>query len=332
MVKVRDVRFDTLKGILILCVLYRHFIQRDMSVDVVSISTANFVHLFTMPLFVFISGYFTRHVNDAKKYWNGILGIFETYVVFQLIKGILYHYSIYELIAFPAPMMWYMLALIYWKALYYVLCRFNVKVNGWIVLFFVILTLIAGFIPFMGRAFAISRFIYFAPWFFLGIMMQKVNIIDEVNQRLSRSLAWIIMAFALIVTVLAALFHFNELADIFRGGEPYPTSNQWLFVVCRLLSYGVSFFTSVAVIRLLAVPNKILETCGIDSLKFYMFQGLGLMAVGAMPVPWNFPLALVYATVVAVLIFFFNKTKLSDFAIRPINYVVNHIKSKKQDK
>ena len=144
--------------------------------------------------------------------------------------------------------------------------------------------------------------------------------------------AWIIMAFALIVTVLAALFHFNELADIFRGGEPYPTSNQWLFVVCRLLSYGVSFFTSVAVIRLLAVPNKILETCGIDSLKFYMFQGLGLMAVGAMPVPWNFPLALVYATVVAVLIFFFNKTKLSDFAIRPINYVVNHIKSKKQDK
>ena len=332
MEKTRDVRFDTLKGLLILCVLYRHFIQRDMSVDIASISSMNFVHLFTMPLFVFISGYFTRHVDDAKKYWIGILGIFETYVVFQLIKGILYHYTIYELIAYPAPMMWYLLALIYWKALYFVLHRLNVKVNGWIVLIFLILTLVAGFLPFIGRAFAISRFIYFAPWFFLGIVSQRVNIIDEIKKRVSKPIAWGIMAFALIGTVLAALFHFDELADIFRGGEPYPTTNQGLFMVYRLLSYGVSFLTSVAVVRLFALPNRILEICGLDSLKFYMFQGLGLMAVGAMSVPWNFPLALVYATVVAVLIFFFNKTKLSDFAIRPVNYVVNLFKSKKQDK
>lgn len=327
--KVRDVRFDTLKGILILCVLYRHFIQRDMSVDVASISSANFVHLFTMPLFVYISGCFTRHVDNIKKYWIGILGIFETYIVFQLIKGLLYHYSIYELIAVPAPMMWYMLALIYWKALYFVLCRFNVKVNGWIVLFFVVLSLAAGFLPFIGREFAISRFIYFAPWFFLGIITQKVNIIDEIRQRVSKLTSWTVLAFALIGTVLAAVFHFNELADIFRGGEPYPITNQGLFMVYRLLSYFVSFFVSVAIIRLLAIPNKVLEICGLDSLKFYMFQGLGLMAVGAMPVPWNFPLALVYATVVAVLIFFFNKTKLSDFAIRPITYTVDLIKSRK---
>ena len=77
------------------------------------------------------------------------------------------------------------------------------------------------------------------------------------------------------------------------------------------------------------MPKHIGLLKGIDSLKFYMFQGLGLIAMGVMHVPWNFLLALVYATIVAVLIFFFNKTKLSDFAIRPITYTLRLIKSKK---
>jgi len=156
--KVRDVRFDTLKGLLILCVLYRHFIIHDTSLDIASVSSANFVHLFTMPLFVFISGYFTRHVEDKKQYWKGILRIFETYVIFQLIKGIAYHYPIWWLISVPAPMMWYMLALIYWKALYYALYQLKVKINKQFLLAFVVLSLVAGFVSSIGRGFALGKF------------------------------------------------------------------------------------------------------------------------------------------------------------------------------
>jgi len=95
----------------------------------------------------------------------------------------------------------------------------------------------------------------------------------------------------------------------------------------RFLSYGVSMAVSIAVIKLFAKTNKILEIVGIDSLKFYMFHGLGLMVVNASPIPKGFILALVYATVVAVVIFFFNKTKLSDFTIAPISYVMNYKKT-----
>ena len=41
-----------------------------------------------------------------------------------------------------------------------------------------------GFVPFIGESFAISRIFYFAPYFFLGIMLQNVKVIDEIKLRL----------------------------------------------------------------------------------------------------------------------------------------------------
>lgn len=332
MEKIRDTRWDVLKGILILCVLYRHFIIHGESLDLLASKTvANFIHFFTMPLFVFVSGYFTRHVDETKRYWLGILGIFETYAVYQILKGTLYHYSLWQLISITAPMMWYLLALIYWKITYFCFYRLGIKVNGVLIMTLVIIALAVGFVPFIGRSFAISRTCYFAPYFFLGIMLQNVQVMDEIKLRLKAPIAWLILVIALVGSLMASIHNvYGLMDDLFRGREPYPQEDKWIFMGLRFLSYLVSFIVSISIVRLFAVPNRTLEIVGKDSLKFYMFHGLALMAFGVLPIPWKYGLAIVYATIVTLIIFFFNKTKLSDFAIRPINYIVNLIKSKKQ--
>ena len=324
----RDARFDTLKGILILCVLFRHFYLRD-SEGVTSEAVAHFIHFFTMPLFVFMSGFFTRHEDDTKRYWLGILGILETYFVFQLFKGLAYHYSVVELITLPAPMMWYLLALIYWKVLYFILYKSRIRVTILLILVLVILSLAAGFVPFIDRRFAVSRFLYFSPYFFLGILLRKKQVLIFINDKIKWYYAAGVLAMTLVLSFFLAYTHNPYVADIFRGVKPYPASNQLYFLLARLASFLFSIIVSIAIFRFAAFPCPILETVGKDSLKFYMFQGIGLMIVGALNLPSNFLLATLYAVVVSVAIFYFDKFWLSDFALRPIKYIIDATKRKK---
>ena len=323
MERVRDLRFDTLKGFLILCVLFRHFYKEVPPQSVVAESIVNFIHFYTMPLFVFMSGFFTRHVEDSKRYWKGILGILETYVVFQVIKGLAYHYSIIWLVTIPAPMMWYLLALIYWKILYFILYRIGFELRLFHVLVCILLSLIAGFVPFIGRSLAISRFFYFAPYFFLGLFLRDSHFLDKIYNHLSRYLAICVLVMTMIVSVIFALYHNANLAIVFGGGEPYPQSDQWLYLFFRLVSYVVSTIVSISIIRIASAPSALMGTVGKDSLKFYMFQGIGLMMFCALPITWSFLLATLYAFFTSAAIFFFNKTRLSNIVLRPISFIVN---------
>ena len=97
MAKVRDLRFDTLKGLLILSVVLGHFLSHEATHSAPSEAMANFIYSFHMPLFVFLSGYFT---NGKKAVWGGVQ-ILETYIVFQLIKGLWLNYSLVKLLIKP---------------------------------------------------------------------------------------------------------------------------------------------------------------------------------------------------------------------------------------
>ena len=59
--KIRDTKFDTLKGFLILSVVFGHFFTHDVVHSASSMAMANLIYFFHMPLFVFVSGYFTSN-------------------------------------------------------------------------------------------------------------------------------------------------------------------------------------------------------------------------------------------------------------------------------
>lgn len=75
--KIRDGRFDTMKGFLILFVVFGHFFTHDSAHGLSSSVMANFIFFFHMPLFVFLSGYFTNNKNIIR----GAGRILETYII-----------------------------------------------------------------------------------------------------------------------------------------------------------------------------------------------------------------------------------------------------------
>lgn len=317
---VRDARFDTLKGFLILSVVFGHFFTHDASHAVASDTIANFIYLFHMPLFVFVSGYFTNNQSFMQRGWWKIL---ETYFIFQLIKGLWSHYSVLWLFIMPGPMLWYLFDLLFWRLLNVGFSKVGLRVSPWLIGIFIALSLVAGFVPWIGREFAFSRFLFFAPYFFLGVYCKQRIIIDDVH-KVNPKLCYCVFLVALLASACFAVFHIR-IRMILAGTAHYPSNFQLVCFVARLVSYFTSSIISIAFIRLFSFENKLFATIGRDSLKFYMFHGLCLMAIEAVGAPWSTLYSFFYATTVSVAIFFFNKSKLSDFAINPISFIVNRI-------
>ena len=78
----RDSFCDTLKGILILLVILGHVLE--IGNDIVSNSVYHFIYLFHMPLFVFISGFFTKEYISIKDFLQKNLQLIETFVIFHV--------------------------------------------------------------------------------------------------------------------------------------------------------------------------------------------------------------------------------------------------------
>ena len=325
----RDGRIDTLKGVLISFVVLGHCLLWGGDTSVV----ANWIYLFHMPFFVFISGYLS-HAN-SRSYWNGVLAVAESYIVFQLLKGFLYGYSPSLFITTPAAMMWYLFALIVWRSLYYLWANtikpikpeIQKNVNIIISIVLIIIGLAVGTISGVGKAFALSRMAVFAPFFWLGTMAQGKDFISICKKKVSPWCAIIIMCLTFCLIVYLTPQSWLNVRDTVRGVKCYAPDSQMIGLLSRASYYVLALIISISLTSII-VENKILSRIGKDSLKFYLFHGVILKLMSLFHIPWNWWLSVIYFIILMISIYYFNKTKLSDFAIRPIHFTKNIISNK----
>lgn len=216
-------------------------------------------------------------------------------------------------------MLWYLFVLVLWRLLYDVVDSFRLKVTWVIVLVFIILSALIGFVPWIGHTFAFSRFVFFAPYFFLGIVAKEYKIIDFINKHIDLNLSIMTLLFTLLLAIVAQENQLN-IREIFFGASSYPKGSETMYMIARLLSYVVSTAVSVCFIRIFSLKIPFFAKIGADSLKFYMFHGLLILLIISLDLPWSSLYAIAYAVFSIVLIYFFNLTQLSDFAIRPVSF------------
>lgn len=324
---VRDDRIDSLKGVLISLVVFGHSFLYGLPQDMVKMTIANWVYLFHMPFFVFLSGYFTH--TDSKKYWKGVLTIVESYVIFQILKGILQGYSLHDFLLIPAPMMWYLLALVVWRCLFFFVDKVTrSKAVQWVIcIFLFVVGLLVGFEDGIGKTLALSRIIVFAPFFYLGTLSQGFDFIGFCK-KMPKWLAVLIMLAAVALVAFLTPQDYVNVRETVRGASGYGMDNTMMGFVARLACYLLAIIMSISLTSL--VPSsKLLGQIGKDSLKYYLFHGILLSFMVFLKLPWNWYFAFIYGALLMVVLYFFNKTKLSDFAIRPITYTIDFIKSRK---
>ncbi len=82
--KQRDPFFDNAKFLLIMLVLIGHVITINRADNRINLATYNWIYTFHMPLFIFISGYFTN--IGKSSFWLNVLKLFESFVIFSLFQ------------------------------------------------------------------------------------------------------------------------------------------------------------------------------------------------------------------------------------------------------
>lgn len=172
----RNYTMDNIKAILIFAVVLGHtlrYIPGEISRIIYIL-----IYTFHMPIFCFITGYFSKKNKSNFKIIVYYI-IFETlYVLFDnYLFGMKKRINIMQ----PYWLTWYLFAIIIWKYSLKLLDRKSKKVNTLLLLAITVISVLCGYVNNIGSKFCLSRILVFFPYFLLGyyIKNKKIEIISS---------------------------------------------------------------------------------------------------------------------------------------------------------
>ncbi len=169
------------------------------------------IYSFHMPVFIFLSGYFTSRNHDKEKHLKWLKQTLILYVCAQLGHVLLKLAMDYATCAFnnqpfdaavdikstliqPRFALWYLVCLMYWRLSVWTVFR---KTDGIKLLAVsVVLAIASGVIP-LDHEFSFQRTFAFSPFFVLGLLFRERNLMQRIEQ--------VKYGYALVVLILGIL-------------------------------------------------------------------------------------------------------------------------------
>ena len=212
--KERFYLFDTAKFILIFLVIFGHMMEGSRALSYNS-ELYGCIYLFHMPLFIFISGFFSKRYEDKRQFWKSELRLVETLLIFH-VASILFKVFVsgkgiaLNDIVIPGFGAWYLLSLIYWRAMLQ-FTPSHILQSKWIAPLCLAISLIGGFVP-IGGAFSVQRTFTFLPFFVLGYLVKEHGWIEKIRVK-----PWI--GAVVLVVVFGNVLMFNDLGGGGQGND-----------------------------------------------------------------------------------------------------------------
>ena len=253
--KQRIYLWDNLKIILILFVVIHH-----ASIPYVAIKGQHWTEdlymliiPFTMSTFTMISGYWFKQrplgVIIKRYLFPCLLMIFLMYgltTFWQNPPAIKYYRWRFDA-------MWYLWVLFIYCLITPKLLKYDFKV---LLSASVFLSLVAGFFPFIGGAFSLSRMIGFYPFFLLGIKMSQSGKVDGWI-RDKRAVRWARVIFVVTMLLFLLLFYYYRPISL-NISFNHDYAGNWHKMLQRAFTYVVCVVLSISLI--VSMPNRVCMT------------------------------------------------------------------------
>ncbi|MGJ1328463.1 acyltransferase family protein [Sphingobacterium multivorum] len=276
----RDAYYDTVKFSLICLVITGHVFEINRGSDKLTTSLYNFIYLFHMPLFIFLSGFFSKN-TDFKKLIKGSLKLLETYIVFQIIfysltlfcKGSIPSFSdLSKILIQPYYALWYLISLVFWKVLMFVFRSVNKKM---LVFLSILIGILIGYVQGIGYTLSLSKTIVYFPFFVLGYYCSN-TIIEKIRSIPS----FICIPILLLSIVLCYFFTDVDTYKLITGGRSYYDTgfSTSLSLAIRVIFYPVSVILSISFLSVIPSSQKI-AMLGEKTLVFYIYHLFFLLIV-----------------------------------------------------
>ncbi|MEE1025299.1 MAG: acyltransferase family protein [Acutalibacteraceae bacterium] len=284
-------KWDILKFILIFLVVLGHFIDASKPLlneyDKFKMAFF-FIYSFHMPLFIFVSGLFSKKTINEKRYdkmFSYFLIYFWTKVIIMFARCIStgkLTFSLFNEMGLP----WYALVIFIYCILTVFLKRFS---KAYVMIFLLVLGCLAGLDSNISDFLAIARCIVFFPFFYLGYCLDITKLTEFLNKPIVRVISAIVLI-GFVIGIFCYIDEIYQLRVLFTARNPYSKLGEWskYGILLRVLCYLLATVVGVAVMSV--TPSKIgngniFSRLGSRTLQVYMlhyifvyviFTGIGL--------------------------------------------------------
>lgn len=272
-------KWDNIKFFLILCVVLGHFssvvLEKSAAIDTVFLYTLSF----HMPLFIFISGLFTKSYQDKPLNGNKIFGLLTICLLYKLLLLLVNIYYENETISvsvfsdISAP--WYLFVLVIFMGITY-LVR-NIR-PAYVLGFAIVLSLISGYDAEIGRHMSLSRIIVFFPYFYAGYILEPEKVAKALDKLWLKIIAIIGLIAVAVYAYLSssAILYYRGLGTglaSYRAIEVLVNNGETVGMTQRLITYVVAVIMSIFIISL--IPNiriPFISDMGTRTLQVYVLH------------------------------------------------------------
>lgn len=271
--KARVAKWDNAKAILIFLVVFGHAITPFISEGEVIRSVFLWITAFHMPLFMFLTGLFSKSFVNAPKFnymkiASYVLLYFFMKLTVYLTLGIVRSWGHFRWTS-EGGVPWYIFVTAVFMTLTYLIKRFNHK-KVLVVAF--VLALAVGFIKEIGDTFMLSRIFVYYPYFFLGYMLDRDKLLSFTSKISVR-----ICSLVFLAVFTFAVFYLGDsifsIRYVLTGNNPYSEFGaDWapFGVLLRIGCYIVSSMVSLSVLSIVPIRKvPVLTKVGSKTLTVY---------------------------------------------------------------
>lgn len=329
--KERNPYFDNLKVSLILLVILGHILPIDLK-DKINLATYELIFSFHMPLFVFISGYFTRLTHQTK-FWKRIMMFLETYITFSIIHIIIsflqgQSLSILQILTIPRWTLWYLLSLVLWRIMLYLTPSSIRNSPLRLIVLSIILCLGMGFIP-INSNFSFQRTFSFLPYFIAGYVIANTKMPQWriPNIKLLSLMVIIILWVILFIIPMPFTTYLHQKTCYYQGSH---SPIFYLFVRGGWLIFA----SLVSLCFLCIIPKKDFRWTHFGSLTLfiYLYHSVILswryILRDDLGLPTNLLFCVIYSAIVMIIIWLCSKVKIFHWLLNPIHQLTNKSSNK----
>lgn len=271
----RDEFLDSLKFFLIILVIFGHVLEAG-KLSRFELTLYNTIYSFHMPLFIFVSGYFSKRYDNNKVFCYKILKLVETYIVFQLVlslPSILSGEISASFLLRPYWILWYLFSLIIWRIMLQYIPLF--AMNHWkiVICVSILMSLLCGFIP-LSYDYSFQRTVTFLPFFMIGNICSNIKEIHYKELLPSKIVATIYFVFVF----LSFYYVDKSFAHILYGSYCYTNIlsliSRFIQILLGLLG-GMCLMGLINGIKIPLVLNKI----GSDTMFYFIYHAFFIIAL-----------------------------------------------------
>ena len=267
-VKVRINKYDNIKGFAIFLIVFGHF----NVMDTLDPFFSKLILLTGLPLFFFVSGYFSKIGPDEPL--KAFRRLLIPYILFIILTNVFRFVLngdpiiVKDMFISNISIFWFLIALFFMKMMLPIVDKFRYPL-----LVSIICALLIGFLDINYSILGITRFAVYFPLFLLGFYYNSYKDKLEADYAkyvyLFKRYNKIIVIFAAIFVLAVAYFIFSTIPFLFK----VPYGNKILTGVIKRVLILISEFIVVLLFNRYMTNRKcILTTWGINSLTVYLLH------------------------------------------------------------